>query len=90
MDIVYKCKECKIPIAENSLPDDFEGKVDEEFYGATKYSNCSTIPFLCNSCLHEQYYKLQRTVLTLEGRFRRALNIIKRRNKWRYNSHIQG
>lgn len=90
MDIVYHCKECGIAIAETILPDDFGGKVDEEFYGATKYPNCSTVPFFCNSCLGLQYYKLQRTVFTLEGRFRRALNIIKRRNKWRYNSHIQG
>lgn len=90
MDIIYKCKECRLPIAERTLPDNFEGKVDEEFYGAVKYPNCSVVPFLCSSCLHEQYYKLQDTIFTLERRFRRALNIIKRRNKWRYNSHIHG
>lgn len=90
MDIVYRCKECGTAIAEILLPDDFEGKIDEEFYGSVKYSNCSTVPFFCNSCLGKQYYKLQDTVFILERRFRRALNIIKRRNKWRYNSHTQG
>lgn len=90
MDIVYHCKECGTAIAETILPDDFGGKIAEEFYGAVKYSNCSTVPFLCNTCLCNKYYELQKTVFTLERRFRRALNIIKRRNKWRYNSHIQG
>lgn len=90
MNIVYNCKECKTPIAEKILPDDFEGKEEEEFYGATKYPNCSIVPFLCNHCLGVQYYKLQDTVFTLERRFRRALNIIKRRKRWQCNSHIQG
>lgn len=90
MDIFYKCKECNTPIAATTIPDDFGGKIEEEFYGAMKYPNCSTVPFLCNTCLGNEYYKLQKTVFTLESRFRRALKIIKRRNKWRYNSHIQG
>lgn len=90
MEIIYKCKECTTPIAVNTLPDDFEGKLDEGFYGAMKYPNCSTVPFLCNHCLGKQYYELRKTVFTLESRFRRALNIIKRRKRWQCNSHIQG